>query len=351
MAKREERDRFNSEMFSLARKIRGRTQTELSKQTGLSQGQLSRFEHGLLAPSSDNLRVIAGALQFPPEFFQMQGNLFPPLTPIHRKRASLGKRPQEKAEAVANLRRIHLQKMEPAVDIDETVPRLDSEDFGGSPQNVARAIRSAFRVPTGPVANMVDLLEDHGVFVFLEAFESRHLDGFTLIGDGLRPLVFVNEAFPGDRERLSLAHELGHIVMHSIPSANAEREAWAFAEEFLIPEESIAAELRQARKLADFADLKRKWKVSMAALIRRAKDLGIVDGNRYRYLMQLMAPYRVREPVPIPVESPSLADELIATYRQELKYSDKDLIRLLCISEETFRELYEHSKRRLRIVK
>ncbi len=342
---------FNAQMLSLARKYRGYSQSELSERTELSQAQLSRLEHGLGAPSEVALQKIGEALDFPLAFFQAEGNLFPPFTPLHRKRASLGKKAQERAEALANLRRIHILRLETNVEIDESIPRLDLEEFDGSPRNVARAIRTSLRLPRGPVENMVTLLENSGVFVFLDDLGSRYLDGFTLVGDGLRALVFINRTFPGDRERLNLAHELGHIVMHSIPTGNEEAEAWEFAEEFLLPEASIVDDLKLAKSIADYAALKRKWKVSMAALIRRARTLNMIDQYRYRYLMQLMAPYRVREPVSTPVETPSLVDELLETYRRDLGYTEEDLLSVLSVSKETFQQLYGHEDKRLHIVK
>jgi Zn-dependent peptidase ImmA (M78 family) len=308
------------------------------------------MEHGLQAPTENGVASLAGALGFPGSFFRMQGNLFPPIAPMHRKRAGLAKGFQEHAEALANLRRIHIQRLEQAVDIDDAIPRIELEEYDGNPARVAQVVRASFRLPLGPVENVVATLENHGAFIFLEDFLSRQLDAFTLVGDGLRPTIFVNRSFPGDRERLSLAHELGHIVMHSVLTANIEDEAWQFAEEFLLPATSIESELRRARRLSDFADLKRKWKVSMAALIRRAKNLAIIDANRYRYLMQQMAPYRAREPVPLSLEQPSLVKELISAYRRDLKYTDEDLLKVLCITKAMFKELYEQSDRKLRIL-
>ena len=337
-------------MLALARQLRRLTQSELSRLTGISQAHLSRMENGLQAPTEQGIGFLAGALGFPENFFHMQGSLFPPIAPMHRKRAGLAKGFQEHAEALANLRRIYIQRLESAVEIDDTIPRLELDEHDGSPTRVAQVVRAFFKLPIGPVENMVRVLEDHGAFIFLEDFQSRQLDAFTLVGDGLRPTIFVNRSFPGDRERLSIAHELGHIVMHTIPTSNAEEEAWQFAEEFLLPEVSIKDELRRARRLSDYSDLKRKWKVSMAALIRRAKNLELIDANRYRYLMQQMAPYRVREPVPLSLEQPSLVNELISAYRGDLKYSDEELLEVLCITKAMFSELYEQSDRKLRIV-
>jgi Zn-dependent peptidase ImmA (M78 family) len=198
---------------------------------------------------------------------------------------------------------------------------------------------------------VVEILEEAGVFIFLEDFETTQLEGFTLIGDSTQPLIFLNRAFPGDAERLTLCHELGHMVMHDVPTQTVEQEAWQFAAEFLMPANDITPDLRMVRQFEDYANLKRKWKTSMAALIRRSKDLGIIDDNKYRYLMMKMSPYRVREPVTIPVESPTLFEELMTTYTGEYAYSREDLLSLLCIDDRLFSTLYKEQPNRLRIVK
>lgn len=342
---------FNCKMLSLARKYRNFTQKMLSDRTNISQAHLSKIEQGLQIPSNEYLTSISKALDFPINFFLQTGNFFPPITPFHRKRSGLSTKIQEHAEALANLKRINLQILRSEVNIEGRVPKLDLDEYEGKPALVAQAIRNYFKLPRGPIENLVEVLEDFGVFIFLEGMGSNQLDGFTLLGDGAYPLIFINEAFSGDRQRLTEGHELGHYVMHEIVTPTAEQEAWEFATEFLMPKEDIQFDLRQARKLSDFADLKRKWKISMAALIRRSRDLNIIGEQRYRYLMQCMAPYRVVEPVNIPKEKPTLFNELIDTYINDLHYTEEDLEKILCINESLYDELYKQKDIRLRILK
>jgi len=342
---------FNPSLLALARKYREITQAELHERTGISQAHLSKIEQGLQIPPSASVDAIATALRFPVPFFHQEARFFPPLTPFHRKRAGLGKKVQERAEALGNLKRIQLLKLLPAVNVDVSVPHLEIEDYKGDPALVAQAIRGFFRLPRGPIENVTEVLEDHGIFIFLDNFGSVQLDGFTLIGEGY-PVIFVNRSFPFDRLRLNLAHELGHIVMHEIITPSVEDEAWLFASEFLMPVAEIKDDLRKARSLADFADLKRKWKVSMAALIRRSHQLGVISDDRYRYLMQCMAPYRVVEPAMIPAEKPALFAELLDAYLVEMKYTQEELLSVLCIDQVLFDELYgEGGIRRIRLVK
>jgi len=330
---------FQPEMLSLARKIQGFTQSELHAQSGISQAHLSKIEQGLQEPTEEHVEKLSFALGFPPDFFFQNNRYFPPITPFHRKRTSLGKKAQEQAEAIANLKRIHLEKLLIAFDIEKIIPKLEIDEYG-TPEKVAQVLRTYLQLPKGPVQNLVMVLEDHGVFIFLEDFTSMQLSGFTLIGNDTTPIIFINKEAPGDAERLTLAHELGHIVMHAIISKSVEDEAWRFATEFMMPRADISFELRRARKVADFADLKRKWKISMVALMRRSHELNFITDTHYRYLMQAMARYRIEEPVQTPQEIPSLFDELITKYKTEYDYSDDEIAKVLTVHKEMYQDLY-----------
>jgi len=341
--------RFQPEMLSLARKIQGFTQSELHNKSGISQAHLSKIEQGLQIPTDDLVEKLSQTLGFPVDFFFQNNRYFPPITPFHRKRTSLGKKAQEQAEAIANLKRIHLEKLLVSFDTGKMIPKLDIEEYG-TPEKVAQVLRTYLQLPRGPIENLVMVLEDHGVFIFLEDFVSMQLAGFTLIGNDTTPIIFINKEFPGDAERLTIAHELGHIVMHAIISKSAEDEAWRFAAEFMMPKADISFELRKARKVADFADLKRKWKISMLALMRRSHELNFIVDTHYRYLMQAMARYRIEEPVLTPQEIPSLFDELIAQYKNEYDYSDDEIAQVLTIYKEMYQDLYG-SPNAIRLVK
>ena len=102
------------------------------------------------------------------------------------------------------------------------------------------------------------------------------------------PVFFVNESIPGDRERFTLCHELAHVVLHHKPAKDPEAEADRFASEFLMPANEIRAELSRLT-IEKAADLKIRWKVSMQAIIRRARDLRAIDQDRYTNMMKRMS--------------------------------------------------------------
>jgi Zn-dependent peptidase ImmA (M78 family) len=107
---------------------------------------------------------------------------------------------------------------------------------------------------------------------------------------------------PSDRVRMSTAHELGHLVLHrhfSSGTQEMETQAYRFAAELLLPATDIVGDLQSERlNLFRLAGLKQKWKVSMQALARRARDLQVISGRQYTYLMRQMSArgWRTEEP-------------------------------------------------------
>lgn len=98
--------------------------------------------------------------------------------------------------------------------------------------------------------------------------------------------------------RFTLAHKLGHLVMHQVPSAEMEAEAHQFASGLLIPLDDIRPVFRSARRidLPLLAHLKPQWRVSMQSLVFVAKDLGLLtDGQAQTIWKQFSAKkYKLR---------------------------------------------------------
>jgi Zn-dependent peptidase ImmA (M78 family) len=168
------------------------------------------------------------------------------------------------------------------------------------------------------------------------------------------PVFFINEEIPGDRLRFTLAHELGHVIMHQVLTLDPrdmEREADRFAAEFLMPAKEITNDFSSVT-LADLVRMKAYWKVSMAALAKRAHDLGKLTPRQYRALFEQMSKlgYRTKEPEPIPVEEPMLANEILDVYRDEKQYSIPELSRLVVLHPHEFRAVYGVGPHKFRVV-
>jgi Zn-dependent peptidase ImmA (M78 family) len=104
-------------------------------------------------------------------------------------------------------------------------------------------VRKAWHVPTGPIVHLVRTLETRGIVLTqLPAVDSETIDAFSAALHG-RPMIVLSNKGNPMRQRFSVAHELGHLLLHPHPAPGShvhEREANTFAAEFLMP----AAEIR-----------------------------------------------------------------------------------------------------------
>jgi Zn-dependent peptidase ImmA (M78 family) len=118
-------------------------------------------------------------------------------------------------------------------------------------------------------------------------------DGFSAWAghDPSRPVITLLGGKTAYREVFTCAEELGHLVMHSplrVTAKQADEEARAFAQEFLLPAEAMQSEMQTPITLTGLATLKGRWGVSIAFLAKRAHSLGLATPNQYRYLVQQM---------------------------------------------------------------
>ena len=123
----------------------------------------------------------------------------------------------------------------------------------------------------GQFGTLRKLSKRTGVLVIHFDFGTRKIDGCSDWIDGL-PVVFLNMHLAPARMRFTLAHEIGHLVMHSLPYADAEQQAHMFAAEFLMPADDIKHMLLPVN-LDRLARLKLHWRVAMQALLKRAEGI------------------------------------------------------------------------------
>jgi Zn-dependent peptidase ImmA (M78 family)/transcriptional regulator with XRE-family HTH domain len=335
---------FNVDLLILARESRGLTQTDLSKALGITQGKISKIEAGLLEVSEHDMREIAKVLGYPDEFFVQSdsGRAVGSCCMYHRKRQTMPIKELKRIHAKLNTVRIQMNRLMHGAEIesDNKFFRMDVDEYEGGPEEIARLVRKSWGIASGPIPSVVNIIENAGGVVFRWPFGTRKLDAICHVSPA-PPLFFVNTESPTDRMRFSLAHELGHTIMHCVPTPNQESEADRFAAEFLMPAAEMKPYLRPL-SIGKAAALKPFWKVSMAALIKRAFDLGLIKENYYRKLFTQMSKlnYRTSEPMPIPDEEPTLLRDIIEVHLVNHKYSVQELSRIVFLHENEFREQY-----------
>lgn len=351
---------INPEMIHLAREARGLTQAQLAEKLAITQAAVSKAEkiHGKVSDSL--LEQIASILDFPISFFLQQEYRYPPAYPLHRKKQSLSKKLLGRIEAEANIRRLHVQNLLDSLDIpDNKIPSFEIDEYGTA-DAIATATRRFLRLPSGPIVNLTKVIESLGIIIIQCDFYTDQIDGFTLISGANKPIIFINYTIPWCRARFTLSHELGHIIMNHIQGPNIEKEANDFASSFLMPKEDIVKDF-MLKKLSiyELSILKPYWKVSMQALLVRAKSLNYIDENQARYLWMNMSQsgYRKREPphLDVAAECPSLFNTMIKLHKTDLEYTDVELLDILAVSEDFYSHLYpllrENKKIKLKLLK
>ena len=343
----------NPKTIVLARESRGFTQKELAGELKIDQGHLSKVENSLVGVSDELMEKLSNVLKYPNSFFCEIFRVYAPGLPFYRKHKTLSHRDLSIITATSNIRRNHVEKLLRSVEtINTLIPDLYLSDME-SPEDIARAVRQYWRLPPGPVPDMTKAMEDAGVIVFDCQFNTRFFSGMSLPTEEVNYIVFVNGGMPGDRMRYTLAHELGHILMHQIPTSNMEEEADRFASELLMPSFEIRSQLYKVT-LDRLATLKRYWKVSMSSILRQARRLNRITEHKYRSLWMEMgkAGYRLHEPdeLDIPREKPSLISEFIDVHLTKLGYSREELSKFLGLCIDEFSTLYIKHRNYLKIV-
>jgi Zn-dependent peptidase ImmA (M78 family) len=276
---------FQPERLTFARKRRQVSQIELAKAASLVPRTLQRYERGKECPKEETLARIAGILGFPPQFFSDARPLadIPALSISFRAYSKIKAKLRENAVAVAQL----AVGIEAALAEQFELPALDVPDLreaASDPSEAARLLRGEWSLGTGPLSNMVHLLERHGARVFSLSDDAADVDAFCFWQDG-KAFVVVNREKSPERGRFDCAHELGHLALHrpiDFRDKDVEREADAFAGEFLVPSAALAAQAPPFISKETVMKLKRFWGVSAMAMVRRLKEVGRLTDWTYR---------------------------------------------------------------------
>lgn len=321
----------NPDILLSARESRDQSQGAVAKAAGISQGMISKAENGLLQLQADQVARVAEFLEYPVALFYEPGRarVVGSGCLYHRKRKTLPARLLKSLNARMELRRIGVRRMVRDLDIEaeRSFHTLDPDEYGGSPEAVAQAMRAAWRVPAGPIPNLTALIESAGGVILTADFGTNKLMGMSCWETDLLPLFYLNARMSTADLRWTLAHELGHLVMHAVPpNGDPEEEADAFAGEFLAPRSLIVPDLRRLT-FDRLHPLKMVWRISMKALIMRAQRTGTIDqAAATRLYKQYSARgYNAAEPYDLPPEPPTIIPAAVAVHLSEHDYTPEEL--------------------------
>lgn len=307
---------FDPSRLTLARELRGLSKAAFARKIDKSPSAVTQFEAGSLRPDASTLRLCAMALGVPVGFFARaeRGAFRIPLDSCHfRSLRSARQRDRRQVLATGSM-------LLGVLDIAEDYVELPQEDLArvarpgtavGDVEEFAAEVRAAWGKGLGPLPGVVGLLESRGVAVVPIDQRFHEVGSFSIWHNG-RPCVFlVLYAGATTRTRWDAAHELGHLLLHedAHPGDVAlEREADKFAAAFLLPRDTFEMECPTRLVWPHFRELKHRWGVSLAALLRRAHDLGKLSEASYRrgFVHLNRTGERFREKGEPPMERPTV---------------------------------------------
>ncbi len=349
----------NFRMVRLGREVRDMNQTALAKRSGVTQASLSRIESGLRAATSHELELVAAALALPIGFFKEPDT--PAAAPLFRKRAIRSVRANRLIQARVNTAVLAARRiMDAGIDIETPFSFPDPGEVSrDDPTAAAELLRRAWRLPNGRVDNITDVIEDAGGIVLHVDFGRDEASAafISSLGDPRLWFLVNTRETSGDRVRLSLAHELGHAVLHRyLPvhdESRLEPEAYEFAAALTLPAPEFNRAIDESLTLIRARDLKRAYRISIQAIIRAAHERNLISEPRYTSLYKQVSArgWRRMEPDPIPVERPSTWPAALEIHKTRHGYSIDELAAIARLTADDLRDLFPNDlPPRLRLV-
>jgi Zn-dependent peptidase ImmA (M78 family)/DNA-binding XRE family transcriptional regulator len=317
---------FSGERLRLARFRAGLTLREVAERVDVSHTAVSQYENDRNRPTPAVLARLAMATGVSAGFFAfgrrpisgggLDGTHFRSLRSTTRQGRAQAWGWSELVLDVAEVLERYVRLPEPHVPLIA----IGSEATEMELAEAASELRRAWELPDGPVGHLVRHLEANGILVARLEVANRGIDAFSH-AQGTRPVVILGSD-KGDaaRSRFDAAHELGHLICHpdADPGGEQEQQAHAFAAELLMPRTHFVQILPRRFDLGTYARLKQEWGVSIAALLYRARTLGVIGDAAYRRAVMVMNKQYGRRSEPYPLKRPE-RPALLATASQMAK--------------------------------
>lgn len=329
---------------------------EAAIQSQVSAQAIGKYERNEMMPSSTILLALAKALNVTPEYLLSTRE-------IELEGVDFRKDPQAGAKEERAVQAIVLDKVERYLEIEELWPSADQkwrapirDEFTinciEDAEKAADALREIWNLGIDPIPLMAELLEEMGIKVVAldlpedvsgsKAFVKRPQYDHV-------PVVVVNQKHNGERQRFTLAHELAHLVLRfpSMKGSDQEKAANRFAGAFLMAKEMmyrLIGENRTSISLGELVELKKIFKVSVASLVVRCRQLGVLTQAAYSRLWAMIDAQGwntklSNEPYPFDPEIPQRMERLCLRAVAENAISESKAAELLQISVRKLEQL------------
>lgn len=353
-------DRLDPLRVTFARELRGLTKKELAGRIQKTPSAMSQIERGLIRPDLETFVSISFALKLPPSFFteEQASSKHIELASCHFR--SLRSTPQSmrrqstrKGDLCINF--IELLESKGLLFPKEKVTKFSfPAETGEDIENAAIALRRHWNLGLGPIPNIIKLVESKGVVVLPLEEVCNKVDAYST-WRGQRPCMLLSQTKSASRVRFDVSHELGHLIMHEETAAGevkTERQANRFAGAFLAPRDSFIEECPRRWSFQAFKQMKLRWRMSIQALLYRAKDLGCISQSTHqRAMIQISkAGMRKNEGKEWDMEKPVLVTQALELLSDrvtldeladEMSLYPKELRDMLsqCVPEETLNKI------------
>lgn len=253
----------------------------------LTRAMLSKYELGQATPNALVLKDLAEVLGVKTDYFFVDPNVSIQWKAF-RKRASVSQTKQERIQILAEQRVEQFVAIETACGIESVacdLPEYRNISDVSQAETIADELRMKWRLDAFPIKSLTELLENKGIILVSLDPDIDGVDGLVGSLQNTRKIIVYVQEKSVDRTRLTLAHELGHLLLGNDDPKLNEKLASRFAGAFLAPAKLLRQDMGSRRtsfSIPELCLLKEKYGLSIQALTYRAKDIGILSESAYK---------------------------------------------------------------------
>lgn len=334
-----------------ARQALGLSLRQLAEDLGLSHAAIKKYEDNQVVPASDTLLKLAERLHVKVEYFFRPERFT--LKSIQYRNAD-GLPAKQLKEITAYI----VDQAERRFDLESLFPQPSTPVFSleGFPRKIskmqdletlAERLREFWRLGLGPIPNLIDVFEEQSIKVFeVDNQKYPKFEGLSANINGA-PVIVIGNQWPGIRQRFTLAHELGHLVLSQRLTSALDEEAAChrFAGAFLLPQKTLMAILGEHRHALEVRELdlvRQEFGISMLSILHRLEDLGIISSVLYRQLRSEFQErgWTQREPgFYYPQEKARIFEQMVFRALAESYVGEAKAAELMGMSLDSFRSL------------
>lgn len=290
---------------------------ELADRLDKTRQAVSQFENGTTNPTPEILAKIAEVTGFPIQYFskaKRAQNTSTSQIPLYRgsptKTKSLKRAyeiPAEWSDDIITYLKQYVILQDANIPSNLEFDFTNKVDIEQKVEEISDTMRCFWNLGKGPLRDIIGILENNGFILSKIPNKAKEVEAFSLWYEKVPHIFYEGNRSTAVSYNFSICHELGHLILHqALTETDAldcnlhkdlEWQANAFAGAFLLPAESFGNEYLTSN-LDSFIAIKKKWCVSLGAMIMRAYALGIIDSQQKSYLFRQLSArgFRKHEP-------------------------------------------------------